>query len=153
MWSTWTPHTIHSMKAFLGNQRHVGWREQVLLRVLTGSIVLGAFIAVALAYDLLVSPAVIVPPFDVDIRYVTEVNGVTFDNYIGWLVLSFALTLTACPSLSAPCGFTQAGLPVGLQMTAPRADEASLLSAAALFEEEAGVAGRVPIDPRPAATP
>ena len=29
----------------------------------------------------------------------------------------------------------------------PRADEASLLSAAALFEEACGLAGKVPIDP------
>ena len=98
-------------------------------------------------YDLLVSPAVVAPPFDVDTRYVTEVAGVTFDTYVGWLVLSFALTLTACPALSVPCGFTRAGLPVGLQLMAPRANEAALLSAAALFEQAAGLAGKVPLDP------
>ncbi len=98
-------------------------------------------------YDLLVSPAVVTPPFDVDTRYVTEVAGVSFDTYVGWLVLSFALTLTACPAISVPCGFTRAGLPVGLQLMAPRANEAALLSAAALFEQAAGLASRVPLDP------
>ena len=98
-------------------------------------------------YDLLVSPAVLVPPFDVDQRYVSEAGGVTFDTYVSWLIMSFALTLTACPSISVPCGFTSAGLPIGLQIMAPRADEASLLSAAALFEEAAGLAGGVPMDP------
>jgi amidase len=98
-------------------------------------------------YDLLVSPAVLVPPFDVDQRYVTEAGGVTFDTYVGWLVMSFALTLTTCPAISIPCGFTEAGLPVGLQIMAPRADEASLLSAAALLEESLGIAAKLPIDP------
>ena len=98
-------------------------------------------------YDLLVSPAVLVPPFDIDQRYVTEAGGRTFDNYVSWLVMSFALTLTACPSISLPCGFTSAGLPVGLQITAPRAAEASLLSAAALLEGELALEPGVPLDP------
>ena len=98
-------------------------------------------------YDLLVSPTVLVPPFDVDQRYVAEANGVAFDTYVSWLVMSFALTLTACPSISVPCGFTASGLPVGLQLMAPRADEAGLLSAAAVFEQACGIGGSVPIDP------
>ncbi|MYB85518.1 MAG: amidase, partial [Chloroflexi bacterium] len=56
-------------------------------------------------------------------------------------------TLTSCPSISVPCGFTSSGLPVGLQLMSPRADEAALLSAAALFEEACGLMGNVPIDP------
>ena len=36
-------------------------------------------------YDLLLTPAVIVPPFDVDRRYVEEVEGHRFDNYVDWL--------------------------------------------------------------------
>lgn len=98
-------------------------------------------------YDLLVCPTVSVPPFDVDIRYLTEVDGVEMDNYVDWLLLTFALTLTACPVISVPCGFTESGLPVGLQLVGPPRGEAPLLSAAVLFEEASGLAGRVPIDP------
>ena len=98
-------------------------------------------------YDILASPTVLVPPFDIEQRYVEEAGGVTFETYVSWLVMSFALTLTSCPSISVPCGFTSSGLPVGLQLMSPRADEASLLSAAALFEEACGLAGQVPIDP------
>lgn len=98
-------------------------------------------------YDLLVCPTVSVPPFDVDIRYLTEVDGVQMDNYVDWLLLTFALTLTACPAISVPCGFTASGLPVGLQFVGPPRGEASLLSAAAIFEEAAGLMGRVPVDP------
>jgi Asp-tRNA(Asn)/Glu-tRNA(Gln) amidotransferase A subunit family amidase len=37
--------------------------------------------------------------------------------------------------------------PVGLQITAPRASEAALLSAAALFEQAIDLKSGVPIDP------
>jgi amidase len=98
-------------------------------------------------YDLLLCPAVVAPPFEVNIRYLEEVDDVEFDSYIGWLVLTYAITLTASPAISVPCGFTRAGLPVGLQMIGPPRGEAALLSAAALIEEDLNIANSVPIDP------
>jgi amidase len=47
-----------------------------------------------------------------------------------------------------PCGFTAAGLPVGLQLVARPRGEAELLSAAAALEEALGLAGLTPIAPR-----
>ena len=67
-------------------------------------------------YDLLLCPAVLAPPFPVEQRYLSEAAGVKFETYVSWLALSFAITLTHCPALSLPCGFTAAGLPVGLQI-------------------------------------
>ena len=99
-------------------------------------------------YDLLICPCVVVPPFDVDIRYIDRVGDTVFDNYIHWLVLTFAITLTSCPALSAPAGLTKTGLPVGLQITGPARDEAGILAAAALLEEATGLADLVPLDPR-----
>ena len=99
-------------------------------------------------YDLLVCPTAAVPPFDVDKRYVTEINGIELDNYVTWLLITFAITLTACPSISVPCGFTKSGLPVGLQIIGPRTNEFSVLSAAAIFEREAGLSLQLPVDPR-----
>jgi amidase len=108
-------------------------------------------------FDLLVCPAAIVPPFPVDQRYVSEVAGHRFDNYVDWISITYAITLTGCPALSLPCGFTRSGLPVGLQMVAPPRGEAVLIAAAAALEAELALAGRVPIDPiggavEPAAT-
>ncbi|MDH3378708.1 MAG: amidase family protein [Gammaproteobacteria bacterium] len=99
------------------------------------------------SYDLLLCPAAIVPPFDVDVRYVEEVDGERFDNYVHWISITFAITATSCPALSAPAGFTAAGLPVGLQIVAPPQADAAALSAAALLEQATGFAGRLPIDP------
>ena len=98
--------------------------------------------------DLLLCPAAIVPPFDVDIRYIDEVEGEHFDNYVHWICITFAVTLTSCPALSAPAGFTESGLPVGLQIVGPPRGEVETLAAAALLEEATGISERLPIDPR-----
>jgi amidase len=99
-------------------------------------------------HDLLLCPAVAAPPFDVDKRYLTEIGGVALDSYIGWLALTFVITLTGCPAISVPCGFTAGGLPVGLQIIGPPRAEAAVLGAAALLEDAAGISGKLPIDPR-----
>ncbi|WP_247887221.1 amidase family protein [Azospirillum sp. SYSU D00513] len=104
-------------------------------------------------HDLLVTPTVLVPPFDCRVRYIAEAQGVKFETYISWLALTFAVTLTGCPALSLPCGFTPDGLPVGLQLVGPPGGEHRLLSAAALLEGILGLGTAVPIDPREPAPP
>lgn len=98
-------------------------------------------------YDLICTPATIVPPFPVEERFVAQCNGVAFDNYVHWLAIAYAFTLVACPAISIPCGFTSKGLPVGLQIAAaPRAD-GRLLSGAARLESVLGLVERTPIQP------
>jgi amidase len=101
-------------------------------------------------YDLLLTPATIVAPFPIENRYVAECAGKTFDNYVEWLGIVYAITLVCCPALSLPCGFTASGLPVGLQMVAPPRGEAQLLAGARVLEAILGMRGTTPIDPRPA---
>jgi len=101
-------------------------------------------------YDLLLCPAACVPPFDVKTRWIKELNGVAFDNYVEWIRITYAVTLTSSPALSLPCGFTRDGRPVGLQMVGRPRGEADLLGAAAALEEILDLAKLVPIDPRPA---
>jgi amidase len=102
------------------------------------------------SYDLLLCPAACVPPFDVKVRWLKELNGVAFDNYVEWIRITYAVTLTSCPALSLPCGFTRDGRPVGLQMVARPRGEAELLGAAAALEEILDIAKLVPIDPQAA---
>ena len=104
------------------------------------------------SYDLLLSPATIVPPFPVEKRYVAECAGKTFDNYVEWLGIVYAITLACCPALSLPCGFTASGLPVGLQMVGPPRSEAQLLAGARVLEDILGMRDSTPIDPRPPKT-
>jgi aspartyl-tRNA(Asn)/glutamyl-tRNA(Gln) amidotransferase subunit A len=43
--------------------------------------------------------------------------------------------LTGHPAISIPCGFTRAGLPIGLQLIGPHWSEARLLSIAVVYED------------------
>ena len=98
-------------------------------------------------YDLLLAPTAIVPPFPVGERAVMSCNGVDFKTYIDWMLICYAVTLSSAPALSLPCGFTDDGLPIGLQMVGPFRGEADLLSHAAALEADLGL-DLGPIDPQ-----
>ena len=53
-------------------------------------------------------------------------------------IYTITASLSGIPGLSAPCGKTRAGLPIGMQMLAKHFDEARLLSAANAFELAGG---------------
>lgn len=99
-------------------------------------------------HDLLICPSASIEPFPVEQRFVTEIDGIACETYIDWFAITFALTLTACPILSIPCGFTANGLPIGLQLVGKPRGEAALLSAAKWIEDQFGIAQSLPIDPR-----
>ena len=52
--------------------------------------------------------------------------------------------LAACPALSVPCGFSAAGLPIGLQLAARPFDEAGLLRTAYTLQQHLGLHLRHP---------
>ncbi len=99
------------------------------------------------SYDLLACPCAIVPPFDADLRFLESIGEYTFDTYYEWIAITFALTLTGCPVLAVPAGFTSNGLPIGLQLIAPPRDEGSLLSAGHLLEQQTKIPSKLPINP------
>ena len=99
-------------------------------------------------YDLLVTPATSVPAFDLGERYPQEVDGEHQETYLDWYALTYSISLTACPAISVPVGFTHDGLPLGLQIIAPPLEEARLLWAASQVERLMKLDPAVPIDPR-----
>jgi amidase len=100
------------------------------------------------SHDVLICPAASIPPFPVEQRYVKEIDGQPCETYIDWFSITFALTMTSCPVVSLPCGFTAEGLPVGIQIVGRPRGEAALLRAAYRLEETLDMAKRLPIDPR-----
>lgn len=94
--------------------------------------------------ELLVLPTVAVPPFPVEEPYPTAINGKPLESYTQWFSLTYAITLTGLPAISVPCGFTRAGLPVGLQIVGRRRQEAAVLRAAAALEAAAPWASHIP---------
>ena len=99
-------------------------------------------------HDFLICPAASIAPFPVDQRYVTEIDGKPCETYIDWFSITFALTMTACPTISVPCGFTSEGLPVGVQIMGKPRGEAALLRVAKRFEQAVGISTQLPITPR-----
>jgi Tfp pilus assembly pilus retraction ATPase PilT len=64
------------------------------------------------------------------------------------MMMTYAITVTACPSLAVPCGLTAGGLPVGMQLIGPPHSEHRLLAAGAWLEQQFGLHERVPLLPQ-----
>jgi amidase len=71
----------------------------------------------------------------VEMNFPSEVNGRKLENYIDWLAPTFLITLVSLPAASVPAGMTRDGLPVGLQVVAPRFEEPRILSVAKLVHQ------------------
>lgn len=98
-------------------------------------------------HDFLICPAASITPFPVEQRYVEEIEGQKCDTYIDWFSITFAITMTSCPTISLPCGFSKDGMPIGIQIVGKPRHEAELLRAAYQLEQLTGMAAHVPIDP------
>jgi amidase len=99
-------------------------------------------------HDLLLCPATIVAAYPATERYVKECAGYQFSNYVEWLAIAYAITLTASPALCLPCGFTGDGRPVGLQIVGPPRKEGRVLAGARALEQILDLRPVTPIDPR-----
>jgi amidase len=95
-------------------------------------------------YEFLVLPVSQVPPFDVRQPYVTTINGVEQETYIDWMRSCYFISNTGLPAISVPCGFTDEGLPVGVQIVSRHQDELGLLQIAYAFEQATGFGRRRP---------
>ena len=82
-------------------------------------------------YDALLTPAVAIPAFDA--RPAGQQQW-TDDAMLGWTPFSCPFNLTQQPAISVPCGLTQAGLPIGLQIVGRMFDDAMVLRVARAYE-------------------
>ena len=86
-------------------------------------------------YDLLLCPGNAVSPFPLETLYCDEINGKKLSNYIEWLGIASAVTLTGHPVTMLPIGLDHAGLPIGVQVVGPsRHRDAYTLACAAEIE-------------------
>jgi Asp-tRNA(Asn)/Glu-tRNA(Gln) amidotransferase A subunit family amidase len=84
------------------------------------------------SYDLLLTPTLPVAPFGVGVNVPPQLPE---RSIVSWVFYTYPFNLTGNPAASIPCGFTDEGLPVGLQMVTATNCETDLLRAAAAFEE------------------
>ncbi len=82
-------------------------------------------------YDVLVTPTLPMPAFpvgrDVPDRWRSH-------YWASWTPYTYPFNMTQQPALSVPCGFTSTGLPIGLQIVAPRHADAIVLRAGRAHE-------------------
>lgn len=95
-------------------------------------------------YDALVLPVSQVPPFPADQEYPADINGQVQQTYLDWMRSAYLITVTGCPAMSVPAGFTQQGWPVGLQIVTGANSERRLLSIAHAYEQLTEVGRRHP---------
>ena len=95
-------------------------------------------------YDVLALPVSQVPPFSADLEYPSEINGEAQETYLDWMRSAYLITVTGCPAISVPAGFTAEGWPVGLQLVGPVRGERRLLEIAHAFEQATRVGDRRP---------
>ena len=94
-------------------------------------------------YDLVLTPTLAVPPFAMHMQGPDKIDG-RMVSTSAWLAFTTPLNLTGQPAASVPAGFTDDGLPVGLQIIGRHLDDRSVLRAAAAFEAVRPWRGRVP---------
>jgi amidase len=95
-------------------------------------------------YDVLALPVSQVPPFSADVEYPSTINGEEQATYLDWMRSAYVITVTGCPAVSVPAGFTPEGWPVGIQLVGPVRGERRLLEIAHAFEQATRVGDRRP---------
>jgi amidase len=96
-------------------------------------------------YDLLLTPTAPIPPFPAEVKFPTEIAGKPMENYLDWVMLTYAITMTGHPAVSVPCGWTENGLPIGVQMVGRHHGEVALFKAAAAYEQAASWVDKRPL--------
>ncbi|TDV52392.1 amidase [Actinophytocola oryzae] len=80
-------------------------------------------------HDLLVTPTMPIAAFEAGVETPSGEG-----RWTSWTGFTYPFNMTQQPAATLPCGFTSAGLPVGLQVVGPRHADARVLAACAAFE-------------------
>ena len=89
-------------------------------------------------YDFAVAPTAQVFPFDASIPYPKEVGGRVMETYHQWMGIVLPWTLAGTPVMNAPAGFSESGVPMGIQIIGRRQAELAVLKMARAYEQATG---------------
>lgn len=92
-------------------------------------------------YDLLLCPTLPLVAFDVGKPCPDEYR----EDPYGWIPFTPPFNLTGQPAASIPCGFSDTGLPMGLQIIGPMYGEQAVLNASHAFESAHPFANKRPV--------
>jgi amidase len=95
-------------------------------------------------YEFVICAVNQLPPFDATITWPREIEGVKMEHYMAWMKSAYWITPTFCPAISVPAGFTDDGLPVGIQIVGRYRDDFGVLQIGHVFEQATGFGRRRP---------
>ena len=95
-------------------------------------------------YDFLVLPTSQVAPFSIEQEFPPEINGIKMNTYIEWQKSAYLISTLGNPAISVPAGFTNSGLPIGIQIVGRHRDDFGILQLAHAFEKKTFFANRKP---------
>lgn len=84
-------------------------------------------------HDLLICPTTAVSAFKIEDGPPLTINGLASDPLLGWF-LTYPLNFTGNPAASVPCGLSDDGMPIGMQIIGRRLDDNTVLRASRAFE-------------------
>ena len=116
-----------------------GYYDAYYLKALkVRTLIKNDFIAAFKQCDVILSPTTPTPAFKFGEKMQSPLEMYLADIY------NCAANLAGIPAISIPCGVTESGLPVGLQLMAPHFEEARLLQIAGMFENATDFHRRTP---------
>jgi aspartyl-tRNA(Asn)/glutamyl-tRNA(Gln) amidotransferase subunit A len=86
-------------------------------------------------YHVLLTPTMPITAFPRDLD---APEGWPSQDWTSWTPYTYPFNITQQPAASVPCGFTDAGLPVGVQVVGPRHGDRLVLRVARCYERAAG---------------
>jgi amidase len=86
-------------------------------------------------YDYLLLPSAQVFPFDADVHWPKAINGITMDTYHRWMEVVVPGSLSGCPVINVPVGFSQDWLPMGMQVIGKNHADFAVLQLAYAYEQ------------------
>ncbi|KAF1052472.1 MAG: Acylamidase [Stenotrophomonas maltophilia] len=89
-------------------------------------------------YDYLLLPSAQVFPFDKRESWPRSIEGRPMDTYHRWMEVVIPGTLSGCPVINVPVGFSAGGLPMGMQIIGKPQADLDLLQLAYAYEQATG---------------
>ena len=151
-------HYRHTLGYLLKDHRHE-MKPEAVWQIESGNDLSGADVARAMErhgelmermrrfnekYEFLICAVNQVPPFDASSDWPHEIDGVRMESYLDWMKSAYWITTTFAPAISVPAGFTDKGLPVGIQIVGRYRDDFAVLQMAHAFEQSTGFGKKRP---------
>ncbi len=97
-------------------------------------------------FDLLLTPTLPTEAFGASGPFPTEINGEPLQTPLGAVAFTYPFNLSGHPASSVRAGFTDSGMPCGLQIVAPRHREDLVLQASYAYEQRRPWNDKWPVD-------